>query len=745
MPTRFDHAGHRRVAIGAILLALLSLAPPAGAETSLWSGPPVPGRASPDFPGAVTAAEAEPGASPWSVTEQAKARLVSAAAAVGDAPSLRLGLHFLLAPGWKIYWRSPGAAGLPPTLDWSGSSNLASAQIAWPAPRRFALLGLDTMGYEGEVVLPVDARLETPGRPLALAAKLDYLVCREVCIPYSAKLALALPAGPAAATRFAHLIDRYAAQVPGDGKAAGLALKSMRVTGAASRPLLVVTAASREPFDHPDLFVEGPSGLAFDAPIVALGDGGHEATLSVPIESAAKSFPDLGATPLTLTLVDGARSLEARTTPVTVVEPPNFLLLPAMLALALVGGLILNLMPCVLPVLSLKLLGLVGHGGAERRAIRASFLASAAGVVATFLGFAAILIALKAAGHAVGWGIQFQQPAFLTTLSLLCIFFAANLWGLFEVRLPGFLSDALTQGGEAEGIVGHFLTGAFATLLATPCSAPFLGTALGFALARGPFEIGAIFAALGLGLALPYLLVAVSPGLVARLPRPGRWMIRLKALLGLALAATAAWLLWVLQAETGLAAALAVAATVAAIPAVFWLMRRWPEATRHAGPAAVIACAILAFALPSKLPEPAREGSAALQSEGWRPFERAAIPSLVAQGRIVFVDVTADWCVTCQANKRLVLAREPVASLLAAPRVVRMVADWTRPSDEIADYLASFGRYGIPFNAVYGPGAPQGLALSELLSADAVRAALAKAEQPRISGRAAEGASSAAK
>jgi suppressor for copper-sensitivity B len=747
MRTRSGHEGRLSAAFCAAALVLLAFWAPAHAETSLWSGPQVlqaapapaiPRAAAPvaPFPGAMTDKAAEPGASAWSVAEQAKVRLVSTTAAVGDAARLRLGLHFQLAPGWKIYWRSPGAAGLPPHIDWSGSRNFARATLAWPAPRRFTLLGLDTMGYEDEVVLPIELAPAMAGKAVELAARVDYLVCREVCIPYTASLALSLPAGPPAATRFVHLIDRYVNEVPGDGKAAGLALKSLRIAGNAAHPSLEAVLDAREPLLHPDLFVEGPSGLAFDAPKVALDSDGREATLSLPIEFAAKSLPDLAGTPLTLTFVDGLRAFEVRAVPAIALDAASALLLPAMLALALVGGLVLNLMPCVLPVLSLKLLGLVGHGGAERRAIRASFLASASGILATFLVFAAMLIGLKTAGHAIGWGLQFQEPVFLTALALLCVFFAANLWGLFEIALPGFLSDALARGGDGEGIAGHFLTGAFATLLATPCSAPFVGTALGFALARGPLEIVLVFTALGLGLALPYLLVAALPGLAQRLPRPGPWMIWLKAVLGLALAGTALWLLYVLAAETGRVAALAVGIVLAAIPPLLWLMRRWPDHTRRAGPTALLACAILAFALPSKLAEAPGE-SPAVSSAGWRPFQLAAIPSLVAQGKTVFVDVTADWCITCQANRRLVLQREPVAGLLARPRVVRMMADWTRPSDEIADYLASFGRYGIPFNVVYGPGAPAGIALSELLTPEAVRDALDKAGTQHISSSAA--------
>ncbi|HUC63072.1 MAG TPA: protein-disulfide reductase DsbD domain-containing protein [Alphaproteobacteria bacterium] len=673
-------------------------------------------------------------ASPWVETEQTRLRLLSAAAGVGEAAALRLGLEFKLASGWKIYWRSPGAAGFPPHLDWTGSENLAHAAMAWPAPKRFSVLGLDTLGYHDEVVFPLTATPVKPGEALKLALKVDYLVCSEICVPYTANLALTVPAGPADATAFTQLIDRYAARVPDDGAAAGLAIAGTRVGGSRAHPVLEVEATAREPFSHPDIFVEGPSELDFAAPRVALSDGGHHALLRLAIGTVGKAFPDWSATPLTLTLVDGARALEAHVTPRAAPQAPEWQGLLAMLGLALLGGLILNLMPCVLPVLSLKLLGIVGHGGAERRAIRVSFLASAAGVLAVFLALASAAVAAKAAGQAVGWGMQFQEPAFLTALAAVAMLFAANLWGLFEIRLPGFLADALAGGSHGRGIFGEFLTGAFATVLATPCSAPFVGTALSFALARGPLEIFAIFAALGTGLALPYLTVAAMPGLAGRLPRPGRWMVVLRAVLGAALAATAAWLLFVLAGERGMRAALLVAALLAAVPPALAARRRWPVYFARSGAVAVVALILAAFLLPDELALAPAATTAAASEGDWRPLARAQIPRLVAEGKTVFVDVTADWCLSCKANKAFVLDRQPVQGLLAAPDVVRMVADWTRPSDEIAAYLASFGRYGIPFNVVYGPGAPAGIALPELLNADAVRAALLKAGRANAAG-----------
>ena len=679
--------------------------------------------------GAAHAAHAP--ASDWVRTDQTEVRLVAAASAVGRAETVRLGLLFRLKPGWKIYWRSPGAAGYPPRLDWTGSENLADAYISWPAPERFSVLGFNTLGYREEVVLPITARLAEVGEAVRLRAVLDYLTCDEVCIPYSTSLALDLPAGPAGPTEFTHLIDRYVARVPGSGEGQGLAIERAAATDTADGTVLEVVARSTRPFAGPDLFVEGPELLEFGAPAVELREAGRQAILRLPVNAVAGPVEGLVDSRITLTLADGDRAMEQAVTVLAGVGGNAALrALMGMLGLALVGGLILNLMPCVLPALSIKLLGVISHGGAERRQVRLGFLASSAGIVFSFLVLGGALVGAKAAGAEIGWGIQFQQPAFLVAMVLILTLFACNLWGLFEFRLPRAAADLAGRPGEAQGLGGHFLMGVFVTILATPCSTPFLGTAVGFALSRGAFEIFAIFAALGTGLALPYLVVSALPELATRLPRPGPWMVKLKWVLGFLLAATVLWLLTVLAVQVAAPAAYAVGGLMAAVTAVLWLRRRLPGRARLARPAALAMLAVLAFLAflaPAWLPDGGPEFPEPARDAVWQPFDRQAIPELVRRGKTVFVDVTAEWCITCQANKVLVLDRHPVAGRLADSGVVAMRADWTRPNDAITAYLASFGRYGVPFNAVYGPGAPHGVALPELLTAGVVLDALAAA------------------
>jgi suppressor for copper-sensitivity B len=443
--------------------------------------------------------------------------------------------------------------------------------------------------------------------------------------------------------------------------------------------------------------------------------------LRLGVFTLGKTPPSLVGRPLTVTVVDGARSFEAAAVPTETPAPSELARLLPMLLTALIGGLILNFMPCVLPVLSLKLMAVVRHRN-NAEALRRGFLASAAGILLAFLGLAGAMIGLRSAGVAVGWGLQFQEPLFLAVMAALTTLFAANLWDLLEIHLPRWIADRVGGMVGGQSFLGNVATGMFATLLATPCSAPFLGTAVGFALAGTSLDILVIFAALGAGLALPYLMVAAVPGVARLLPRPGHWMLLLRRVLGLALLGTAGWLIFVLSAEVGIASAVEVAVLLA-VPVIL-LVALSASRLRAAGATLSILAALGAAAA---APTPAATENAQVDAF-WQPFDRGRIATLVGEGKVVFVDVTARWCLTCQVNKRLVLDQAPVRARLETSAVVAMQADWTRPDPGIADYLRTYGRYGIPFNIVYGPGAPSGIALSELLTSGDVLAALERAK-----------------
>lgn len=686
----------RRSCIAAAVLALLALvaAPPSTAAESGWDAAP-----------------------------ESRARLISGVSATGVVDTAPMGLEFVLKPGWKTYWRAPGPQGYPPRLDWSGSENVAGAEIVWPTPVRFSILGYDSIGYEEAALLPLNVTFADPAKPARLNLEVDYLTCAEVCIPQLAKLSLDLPAGSPAPTAHAFAIDRARGQAPAPA-GAGDRIARIWFEGPVDQPVLAAEVEATGAGPGVDLFTDGLDGYFFRAPRVERLEDGRFYLRSVAVEVPPDPAAVGQEAEITLRFADGRAIVQtvAISPPPTDLAaasggPPTGLLF--MLGIAFLGGLILNVMPCVLPVLALKLMGALKHAAGGVGHVRRGFLASAAGIVVSFMALAAGAIGLQQAGAAVGWGMQFQQPLFVAAMALIMALFAANLWGAFEFSTPAAAGRAsAVLPADRDGFAGSFWTGVLATALATPCSAPFVGAALSFALTRGSAEIAAIFLAMGLGLAAPYLLTAAFPSLAGLLPRPGGWMGTVKRLLAVAVALTGVWLLWVLWRQAGpVAAGLALAAAVAVV--VFVATARSPR--RWAMVAAAAAAGLVAVWLTAA---PAARGDGG--DLNWAVFDEAAIARHVAAGQVVLVDVTADWCVTCKWNKAAILSQDPVAGVIAES-VVAMQADWTRPDPAITDYLARNNRFGIPFNIVYGPGAPNGQALPELLSDDAVLQAIEKA------------------
>ena len=636
-----------------------------------------------------------------------------------------IGVHVRLGPGWKIYWKSPGDTGLPPEFDWSASSNLAVAEVRWPVPHRAAMLGVESVGYTGDVLFPVRVQVEDPDFDSSAELKFVLYACSTICIREERVLRadLSHPTGPGAQA----LIDQWRSKVPAS-TAPSLAIASIELVRS-TPPRLRVEATLALPLEHPDLFVAStpPAVYASKPEIETSGD-------RVVLTSVLQGDPADFLRPLQImvTLVDDTRAVEAT------VPPADASSTPAgsseqhaawdgpgawwhILVTAWLGGLILNLMPCVFPVLSLKLLGFVNHDAAARRTLRSAFVASAAGVIVSFLVLATALVALKAAGGTIGWGIQFQHPVFLALMAAVIALFAANLLGFFELSLPSGLMNALARNGGGSSVPSHFAGGFVATLLATPCSAPFVGTAVGFALSQGSFEIYAVLGVLGIGMATPYLLIACIPNLAAVLPRPGRWMLWVRRALAVPLLATSAWLITLIGATAGyVPASLAAAMLVVGMAALWWRATEPPPRATIAVSSVLVLAGIGVIAA---LAPPAGVSDTRTSGIAWRPFSE--LDALVRSGRTVFLDITADWCVTCKVNKALVVDDQIVARRLARD-VVPVRADWTRPDARIAAYLKSFGRYGVPFNVVFGPGAPDGIVLPELLTTNAVLAAFAR-------------------
>lgn len=653
----------RRLAARLVALAALLALVPAGlqAAQSEWQGDPMIG----------------------------EARLVSAVTATGDLQRVPLGVEFTLASGWKIYWRTPGEAGLSPVVDLSQSATPGLAgQFRWPLAKRFDAFGFDNFGYENSVILPLDVTGHAPGAPLQLTADLEALACADICVPMTARLDLFLPDGAAMPSPHAQAMAQYAAMVPRPAGASGLSASgpSINIIAAEARDggLYVEFAAGSPPVA--DILVEGVDQVTFKAP-VPRKDGGRDGMFMAAVPSDGL---DLAGRDLVLTVsappemaeikVRANANADGSTGGGAAAGVVAGSLSLRIIAMAFLGGLILNLMPCVLPVLALKLSAVLTAVGAPRRVLRLRFLAGAAGIVTSFLILAGCLAALRLAGGTVGWGIQFQNPVFLAVMIAMLGLFALSLIDGVTIPVPRAAQSlaGMAGGPNDASYRGDFFAGMLATILATPCSAPFVGTAVAVALSGGMGDLFGIFLALGFGLAAPWLLVAARPSLVAMLPRPGPWMARLKQVLALLLVGTMIWL-----------------------GSVLATLVRDPQA---AGPE---------------------------EAAIWAGWSRQAMDDSLAAGTPVLVDVTADWCVTCKANKALVLDREPVSSALRDAlddgRLRLLRADWTRPDDEIAAFLARHGRYGIPFNILLTPDGRADVIFGEILTTSSLLSALENA------------------
>ena len=612
---------------------------------------------------------------PWQGGAEMQARLISAIDSLDGRDEITAGLEVKLAKGWKIYWRSPGDAGLPPELDFSTTPSVLGHHLDFPAPKRFSILGFDSFGYADHVIYPLHLSITPQSQGITIAAQFDGLVCKDVCIPLREVLTLSLPKGQAAASEFARDIAQYMANVPRQSTAGGITLKAVYLDG--DNLVLPFQHPENQPIAAPeDILIETASGYAFAQP------QWQDNTARIAI--SGKPAKDLSGEKITVTVVAKGWLLEAP----AMIKPATASMvmsdaasistgLFAMMVIAFLGGLILNVMPCVLPVISLKLGTVMGMGHQPLGQVRVSFLMTAAGVITSFMFLGAGLLALRQAGVAIGWGIQFQNPIFLGFAASAIALFGLVMLDVINLPVPQFIQNlgrgmgwGIGQGQKGQNFAGDFLSGALATLLATPCSAPFVGTAIAFALTATPLQMMVIFLAMGIGLAMPWLVIAAAPRFAVLLPKPGPWFKTLKQILAAGLFLTSAWLISIL-----------VTVTVGASSA----------------------------------------------EDGWRQWQPQLAEELAQNGQVVFVDVTADWCLTCKANKALVLNTDEMKTAFSDKNVVLLKADWTAPNDEITSYLASFDRYGIPFNIVYGPSQPDGIILPELLTREAVLDALNKA------------------
>ena len=494
--------------------------------------------------------------------------LISSVDSTSYAKDIHLGLFFKLKPGWKIYWKYPGKAGYPPTIDWSRSKVIKNLELIWPKPEKFKILGMESMGYSEEVVLPIKIDLKESNNELFFDFDIDYLTCNKICVPFNDNLILKIPHGIEKKSKHYKNIEKF---------------------------------IERSNYNNYSSFLTPDSLLFF-------------------------------------------------------------------IFIAFLGGVILNFMPCVFPVLSLKVYDVLCQrkNRINLKEVKRNFFANIIGILFSFFILSLLVILLKKTGHSLGWGFQFQSPVFLSFMTLILIIFSLNLINVFKIDIPNFLKNNLNRfinlNKKKSDFYQNFFLGSFITILSTPCSAPFIGTALGFAFVSSNNIIFLIFLFIGLGLSIPYIVLAINPQLLFFLPKPGIWMNKLKYFLSFLLMLTAIWLLTVLLIQTKLI------------------------------------------------------NKNEFKNDEWIKFNNSKINNLVDQNNIVFVDITADWCVTCFYNKKTVINRKKIKDIFKKYNVKKIRGDLTNPNEEISKYISSFNRFGIPFNIIYSPSTPQGILLSEVLT-----------------------------
>ena len=642
--------------------------------------------------------------SEWVINDKSKVRLISSKTSSDNMNNIVLGLEYKLEPGWKTYWKSPGGGGFPQKLIWNNSTNVENLEIDWPTPTDFQILGLNSLGYEKSVIFPLRIKIKDVNKTTKILLNTNYLVCKDICIPGNANLYLEIPNGKAEFTEYFYEIEKVNSSLPlrniNLSPISNVDIKTKKISNQIE---LNVAFESKKNFVNPKLFIHTPFGLPIKQPITNYSLNFKKINTSFKFDENQFSQNNF---PIEILIYDKNHNFSFIKN-ITLEDNFSYKLIDNsliyILLISLLGGFILNLMPCVFPVLSIKLISIINN---QSKNIRLSFVYTAIGIVTSFLVLALFFSIFKYMGYSISWGMQFQEQYFLIFILLILSLFFLNTIGLFEIELPNFIKESKYFNSGNNFFTKNFFNGFFATILATPCTAPFVGTAITIAFTQKSIILFVIFLFMGLGMSTPYLLVSIFPKVISVFPKPGRWTLYTKYFLSFLLLLT---IIWVLNILLSFYNEYFIIFFIIVFSLIYLFFKfNWYKNT------IIIIFAISLFSIPSFNIFVSEETY--IQNNKWTDFEDIKINDLIQNNDIIFVDITADWCVTCQYNKINIINSNSINNLFEKNNVILVRGDWTKPNINIDNFLKKHKKFGIPFNAFYSKKYPNGFIMSEILT-----------------------------
>jgi len=658
----------------------------------------------------------------WQGINEAKIRLISPLSNTNSGSKLIVGLEYDLEKNWKTYWKSPGAGGFPQELDFSDSINIKKIEILWPTPKAFSILGLLSLGYDNKVVFPIKLEIIDKFKPVELNLNIHFLVCKDICIPVDVNLKLLIPNGEIAEiTEHANIVEKYISLSPSKNiEDSGFKIIKKDFFINNNNSLLELEIQKKHPFNNPKIYLDNDKGFPVTEAILKLNETKNLLNAKFYYDDSFVDFNDIN---IVVHISDFPFVYEEQVN-LKILKNKNEILYNYnfinIIIIAILGGLILNIMPCVLPVLSLKLVSVINYSGQKKSIIKKGFISTGIGIIVSYAILAFLLIGIKYSGKGIGWGIQFQQPIFLMFISIVLLFFSFNLLDLYKINLPQFVNRLSIHPKLNKSFYNDFFSGFLATLMATPCSAPFVGTAITFAFTQKPLFLMMTFIFMGLGMALPYFAIAIFPSAINFFPKPGIWMIWVRRLMAVLLMLTLLWIGTILIKHFN-HLFIYISILLGVIVLLILIFKQRNFFIKKYSLLIISSITVLYFSLPSL---GNFEKYVEHENDKWININDANIEELINNKKIIFVDITADWCMTCLYNKQNVINTKEIQELFKKYKVVQVQGDWTLPDKNVERFLNSYSKFGIPFNILYSYNIPEGIIFSELLTKKDIKKAL---------------------